>query len=547
MEENVNNKRELITVTYIQILKEKERLPTYADFLDVNISRDAIRHNFGNLTKLHDLMETEHSEEISEYIAHESIVFSKKKFEELSENVSKYKRFVITTAISGKKVFEPFYRTIKNYCEDNNALLIVLPSADIASTNTVVKRWTFDPLLREEFFAFKEMQLNKKFFLSNIKISAKQINPTTGLSRIGQRNGSYVFASPKQALEYVAVSATKEKSSMALMTPGAITESDYSNQRYLSDRTSYIAESDHVLGAIIVEIENSKEFHFRQIQSNSKGEFIDLATRYYPDGTKENVDAHFYAGDWHSGSVDPNVRTGLEKFFKEIPIRDFFVGDFFDGYSISHHHIDTPLKRVKKIMENRHSLKKELENGGVDINWILGKITGSLVMIKGNHDEVLERYLMNANYIRDDNNHYDSLELAKFYLEGKNVLKEAYLIHGSVKEPERIIWLERDEEFKISGVEVGQHGDKGSNGSKGSLLSIEKAYGNCIVGHTHSAAILRGVYRVGTFTELKLDYVSGPSSWTHTGCLIYDSGERQLINFVNGKYRIYDQNGTTKL
>jgi len=540
MNEDVSTKKEEIRAKYIEITKEKCRLPTYADFLDWNITRDMIKHHFGNLTKLHDVIEAEHSDILAANIAHESIVFSKKKIEQLKGDLKNYKRFVVTTAVTGKKVFEPFYRTLKSYCEQNDALLLLLPSADIASTSTVIKKWVFDPLLIEDFFVHEEVQLNSKLFISNIKISAKQIDPTTGLSRIGQRNGSYIFASPKQFLEFVATSPSKEKNSMALMTPGAVTVPDYSNQRYLSDRTSYIAESDHVLGAIVVEIENEKMFHFRQIQSNSKGEFIDLANRYRPDGTVSKEDAHFVAGDWHSGQTDETVLKGLDKFLSEVNVRDFFVGDFFDGYSISHHHIDVPLKRVKKIKEGKHSLSNELYRGSMDINWILERVEGSLVMIKGNHDEVLEKYLMNANYIRDDNNHYDSLELAKFYLEGKNVLKEAYDIHGEIHEPERIIWLERDEEFKIAQVECGQHGDKGSNGSKGSLLSIEKAYGNCIVGHTHSAAILRGVYRVGTFTELKLEYVTGPSSWTHTGCLIYDDGSRQLINFVNGEYKIYD-------
>lgn len=537
--ENVSRKAE-IRGKYIEITRDKCRLPTYADFLDWNITRDTIKHHFGNLTKLHELIEEEHAEILSANIAHESIVFSKKKIEELDDHLKSYRRFVITTAVAGKKAFVPFYESIQSYCQKNNAKLLLLPSADIASTSTVIKKWVFDPIFINDSFVYEERQLNSKFFISNIKTSAKQINPTTGLSRIGQRNGSYVFASPKQSLEFVATSPSKEKSSMALMTPGAITVSDYSNERYLSDRTSYIAESDHVMGAIIVEIENDKMFHFRQIQANSRGEFVDLAKRYYPDGSVSPEDAHFYAGDWHSGQTDEEVIEGLGKMLSEIEVTDFYVGDFFDGYSISHHHINIPLKRVKKIKEGKHSLSQELKRGSADINWILERIQGSLMMIKGNHDEVLERYLMNGNYIRDDNNHYDALDLAKFYLEGKNVLKEAYAIHGDILQPERMIWIDRDEEFKIAGVECGQHGDKGPAGTRATLLGLEKAYGNCIVGHTHSAAILRGVYRVGTFTTLKLEYNEGPSAWTHTGCLVYDDGSRQLINFVNGEYRIYD-------
>ena len=538
--EETENKTEIIIKIYLDVVKEKKRLPTYADFLDVDISTSTIRHHFGNLTKLHSYIEIEHQDILSDVIAHENHLFSSKRFSELKDDIKKYKRFVITTAISGKAVFEPFLESIRNYCDKRNAMLLVLPAADIASRQTKTA-WTFDPLLKGDFFVHKEIQLNNKFFISNIKLSAKQINPTTGLSRIGQRNGSYVFASPKQSLEIVATSAQKDRSAMALMTTGAITVPDYNTERYMSERTSYIAENDHIMGAIIVEIENNKVFHFRQLQSNSKGEFVDFGKRYFPNGDVKPEEAHFYAGDWHAGNTEMDVIDALDDMMDEIEIVDFMVGDFFDGNWSNHYDWNQPLKRVKKVIDKKNDLKEELLIGCMDINRILGKIFGSLVMIKGNHDERLEKWLAQAQYVNDDVNHYMALDLAKAYLEGKNVLKEAYLSCNRIESPERIIWLDRDEEFKVAGVECGQHGDLGANGSPGSLLSIEKAYGNCIVGHTHSPAILRGVYRVGTFSKLQLDYNRGPSSWMHTGCLIYNDGSRQLINFINGgSYRLKD-------
>ena len=535
MNENTDPKTTIISF-YEKIVKEKLRLPTYSDFIDWDISRDKIRNSFGNLTKLHSYIEDNHRNIIDENLAHEDNIFSKKKLQELHSDLKNYKRFFVTTAVSYKEVDENFYNSIKNFCARNEALLLILPCADVASTNTKTKL-TFRNILKDEYFIHQETKLNDKIFLSNIKISAKQIVPTTGLSRIGQRNGSYIFASPKQSLEFVATSAQKDRSPMALMTPGCLTVPNYQSERYMSERTSYIAENDHVMGGVIVEIADRKKFHFRQVQANHKGEFVDLSTRYKPNGEIEkNIQAHLYAGDWHSGQTDKHIFKGLSKLFDNLPIYDFITGDFFDGYSISHHTINVPLKRVKRHMESKSSLVNELASGAEDMNWILNNISGSLVMVKGNHDEVLEKYLMNANYIKDDINHYDSLDLAKLYLEGKNVLKEAYRKHTDIQEFDRIIWLERDEEYKIANVECGQHGDKGANGSKASLLSIEKAYGNCVVGHTHSAAILRGVFRVGTYSILDLDYVSGPSSWTQTGCLVYDDGSRQLINFINGDF-----------
>src|SRR5690606_26016423 len=72
---------------------------------------------------------------------------------------------------------------------------------------------------------FRDVALNSNIFLSTIKLSAKQINPLTGLKRL-TKHGTCILASPKQMLEHVAVS-NKKTIPRALMTTGAITKSDY--------------------------------------------------------------------------------------------------------------------------------------------------------------------------------------------------------------------------------------------------------------------------------------------------------------------------------
>jgi len=308
----------------------------------------------------------------------------------------------------------------------------------------------------------------------------------------------------------------------------------------MSKRTSYIAGSDHVMGGVIVEISNRKEFHFRQTQANTKGEFIDLGVRYFPNGKTAKVRTNFYSGDWHAGFTDSEAVSGFEKLANDIEIEDFYVGDFFDGYSISHHHEGMPLRKAAKYRMGRGSLIKEIRNGGVDINWIHATIKGTIFMIKGNHDEVMDRYLLEARYAKDEQNHYDALEFARWYLDGDKVLQKAYEKYGDLKHPERIVWLTRKDEIKVGGREVAQHGDKGANGAKGSMLSIEKAYGSAIVAHTHSPAILRNIIRVGTMSRMDMEYNDGPSSWVWAGALFYDDGSTQITNFVNGDYKIRD-------
>jgi len=116
----------------------------------------------------------------------------------------------------------------------------------------------------------------------------------------------------------------------------------------------------------------------------------------------------------------------------------------------------------------------------------------------------------------------------------KDVLKHAMEVVG-LNIPEHWTFLRRSDSSMIADVECGSHGDLGLNGAKSSLNGLEKIYGKCVIGHNHTAAIQRGVFRVGTLSELDMEYNRGPSSWTQTCCLVYDNGQRQLINYVGGR------------
>ena len=107
--------------------------------------------------------------------------------------------------------------------------------------------------------------------------------------------------------------------------------------------------------------------------------------------------------------------------------------------------------------------------------------------------------------------------------------------------PKNVIFLKRDQDYKVRHWQLGAHGDKGGNGAKGSVKSREKAYGQSITGHTHTPEMLRRTIIVGTSTYLQLRYNEGPSSWMNTHALLYDTGKVQLVNIINGAWRLEDK------
>lgn len=535
-EKKAEKTRNNIIKTYLKLAEENKTFPSVSEMINNGISRDKIRHHFGNMTKLHEFIEKEYHDDLKKSVVTEEALFTHKKIKTLKKELTKTKRFVVSTVVSGKTVDQNFLSSLDNYCEQNDATLLLIPCADVASRKKTSK-WNFDPVIAERNIVFEDVAINENLSINTIKLSAKHINPLTGLSRIGQRNGSFIYASPKQFLEYVATSPLKSKIPHAIMTTGAITKPDYKTDKYMSERTSVIAENDHVMGAIVIEVESKTKFHFRQIQADADGSFIDLGKKY-SEYDVENVKSNFVLGDWHSGATDEDVIKGFKKLSKQVEISNLFLHDFFDGYCISHHDMGQPMKMARKELIGRASLEEELKQGAKELNMLGDLIDGKLIMVKSNHDEVLNRYLNEGRYVQDSKNHFIALDIARKMLLGNDPLRYAYERYGDINEPERIVWLQRDEEFKVGNVECGQHGDLGANGSRGSLDSVERAYGNCIVGHAHSAAIKRGVFRVGTSSKMKMDYNRGPSSWTHTGCFAYENGSRQLINFIDGKYTI---------
>lgn len=459
-------------------------------------------------------------------------LFTDGSFEELEKKVKGKRRFIITTAVSGKEIHEGFFESLKTYEEYEDAMIIIQPCEDVASRNSIFD-YELDRRLRECGLAFKDLYLNEKFFLSSIRVSAKQINPLTGLERLAQAKGSMALASPKQYLNFVANSNTKMP--RALMTTGAITVSDYSTDKSMSKRTSYLAEFDHILGAIVVEIEDNKTFHFRQIQASEDGSFYDLGWKYNPDGTVEEVDETTCVfGDTHVGSHCPNVDLCLKDITEYVNAKEIIVHDLFDNRFNNHHDVHKPVTRAIINKQGKSSLIKE---GEYAADWLddWSELVDKITIVKSNHDEALERYIDEGRWKDDPENLYDALDLVKVRMDGGDPLKFLISEKIGVKNPEKVYWLDRDEDYIVYDIENGAHGDKGGNGSRGSLRGIEKAYYKATVGHSHTAGIWREVYQVGTSTLLKLSYNTGPSSWTNTMCIQYPNSQRQLINIIRTK------------
>jgi hypothetical protein len=523
-----NTLRDKLVKSYIELANKNKTFPSRSELLKWGVTKDRVRHHFGSLSDLKEFVQKNHASEIKNVFDERS--FIKRNTKTLDSKLTKYERFVITSIVGGGVAHKEFYESLKVYCEENKAKLLIQVCEDPASIN----KFTVTEDLRGEQFIFNDVQLNSNLFLSSIKLSAKHIDPITGLSRIGQENGSFIYASPKQRLHYTPI--RNNKMPHALMTTGAITLPDYATERYMSERTAYLAKADHVIGALVVEIQDDDLFHFRQLQADNRGGFADLNKYYTPKDIEDIRPVELVFGDWHSRRTNEVVKQAVKHLVNFLKPEGIVLHDSFDGQSINHWIDDDTITRAILYLENKLSLEEELKFFTNDIEE-LATWAKRLTIVKSNHDVFLDRFLRKGKYTRDPINLPISAKLAGAMIQKQDPLKYAAEVLFGLQ-AKNVRWLAIDEDYEVAKIQLGAHGHKGPNGSRGSLKNMEVAYGNCVSGHDHTGGILRQSWKVGTLSDLRLGYNEGASSWVHSVCSVYGNGNRQLINFIDGTYRL---------
>ena len=456
---------------------------------------------------------------------------------QLEKEIKKYKKFVITTAVVGKKVDENFYKAIKNYAKRNKSLVLVIPS-DIKNSSKKNKAiMELDSRLKDFRIVFKDtngesrdLYLNNNLCLCSIKTSAKQINTLTGLARMTTvKDSSMIIAATKLFEE--SVPTWKGQIPNRLVTTGAITEGNYATEKYMSQRTSYLGEEDHMLGAVVVEIVDDEIFHMRQVEGASDGSFTDLGIAYHPNGTITALkDSIMVLGDIHAEKLDKELFYSIMHSLEPLGVNEVILHDLFNSTSVTHHDKGKNLDKAMKALIGKLNLKEE----GLQAKRLLEltrEYVDKVTIVRSNHDTHLDKYLNTTQYMEDYENLYVGHQLALAYMDGENVLK--YLLEDILElDPTGINWLDQDESYIKYGVQLGEHGSTGANGSRGSLATYEKCLGNCVTAHTHSGRRIRKACCVGMVGEMDQGYNSGMSSWTRTVCLVHSNGTKQLIHYI---------------
>lgn len=453
------------------------------------------------------------------------------------------KRYIITACQAKASPHTHFWEGLKNYAARNNAEIIILPMIGYSAVEK--QDWNRDNIheLFRDYLQYKRQNLNNNLRIEQFNVRPYQIDPITGLARFAQQGTSLIFASPKQRLMPIAHS--NQKYPKLLITTGACTRPNYATEDDVSAerrRLGGIAKRDHLYGAVIVEVIDREVFHFRHIRANHKGAFVDLGIVYDGKETKTaRLDA-MVMGDYHFGQSDSSIIQVSKQIIQELEPKRLILHDFFDGHSVSHHVEKKPVreKLIHVYDKHLHLLDKELKDGRDELMELNELMQGKpIILVFSNHHTFLARYLEEGRYTKDMPNFRTSTELLRYMADKdyNDPVQAGYNKYGRL--PRNIKFLHEDEDYKVQGYQLGAHGDHNwAMMGYDSMLGNETNYGKSVVGHSHSASILRNCYRVGTCLPRNVFYMRGyPSKWTHTHALLWNTGTIQLINIIDGHWR----------
>lgn len=458
------------------------------------------------------------------------------------------KKFVFTSAQNNTYVHKDFLLTLENYCKHNNATLVVgtflYNKSGFQNGEGKDDVW-FDPAIRPYIKDDSFTVFDGLVWCGELNILPTAVNPLSGLATYTREESGIV---PHTKVRLESIPTAKAEPTRMMYTTGCVTKANY-----IQMKSGQKAEFHHTYAALVAEVDEEGDWFVRQLVSDSdSGCFYDLNKYYTPIEVVEGVrvEALNY-GDLHSEKPDDEV---FEATFGEGGLLDTlkpkyqFCHDTLDFTTRNHHRIKDIYHRY--AMQVKHSGKDKVFNDiekAVNVFKVMSRPWCETIVVESNHDLALLRWLKESDP-KSDNiwnamfYHKCQLEVLKNITQGNHNFSIFEWVVNEISEGLPLNFLREDQSFVIceehgGGVECGNHGHLGANGSRGSVQTYVKLGKRQNIGHGHSATIIDGVYMAGIKGNLDQGYNSGGSSWSHSDIVTYPNGKRAIITFKGSKWR----------
>ena len=441
--------------------------------------------------------------------------------------VSTKKNAMITWAQAKTPIDEELWRNMLVYAEEHDAEIIVVPGTYLnnASPFNFGREYAWDKRLGGYLYATQASVHNHLAVIADTDIVPTAHRPLNNFHGVTGIESS-VIGHPRQ---HMIISPTmKNRRRKFMFSTGSITVPNYRKAR-----AGKVASVNHKMGFLFVENLNEENFVARHIHAEDDGSFQDLIFRV-ADGkvTLKNDWKAMIFGDTHLSKEDQQMLNESRRLVSLGKCERTVWHDLFDGYSINHHQAKDHVEQVIKARKGLHSLQGELD---MNMNFIEAWKDTNMVIIPSNHPDWIDKWVRFNQGVKDAHN---ALLFNKF----QSVLFDelapkglyAYVIEETFGE--EVTCLERDISYEVCGIELNNHGDLGSNGSKGTPLTFSKLPHPVVSGDKHHCYTLDEAYGVGISGVLDHKYNKGMSSWAQSNGIILSNGRFQHLLYFDGKF-----------
>lgn len=462
------------------------------------------------------------------------------------------RRYLVTSAQSCTPVWHPFWDNLLAFKEhhgiaDEDFLigrftynqnrfgpLSVKPGK---SKHAEQRLWFADEV--EPFAADNAIELGPDLiWCGELNILPTAVNPLSGLANYTSRKSMIV---PHAKVRLESVPTARDHSAKMCYTTGTVTQ-----QNYVEKKEGQKARFHHIYGALIVEVTSNGAWFVRQLNADGDGSFYDLDLHVADEKVtaSHRVEA-INLGDLHTRHLDSGVADlawrGRGSMTDTLLPHKIIVHDLLDSYARNPHDRKDCHRMFRRHVEGWDGVAAEVDQAENVLNE-LGAECEEVVVVNSNHDDMLRTWLRDTDYRLDPPNaeFFLALQLEIYQAIRKGEADDFHLLeHAMGGGPINARFLREDESYTICDgrIECGQHGHLGPSGSRGTPAALSKMGARMNTGHTHSAAIIDGMYVAGTSSKLRLIYNSGPGSWSHSHIVTYPNGKRTIVTMWDGAWR----------
>ncbi len=458
------------------------------------------------------------------------------------------RRWIVTAAQDDTDIHPKFWSNLQAYATAIDAEILVagFTYQTIRHSDRMTLTSTYRPEIPDHL-RFDPVDLGPVLFCAEMNTLPTAVRPLSGLLSYS-RGRDAIF--PHAKLAYQVAPAPPGEEAPALMTTGAVTVPNY-----VEKKAGLKAKFHHILGATVVEVDDSGAAWCRQISATPDGAFQDLDT-VVRDGRVSlghRVEAVTF-GDIHFPTVEEDVAAALwgrseDALVEALRPKYAFIHDLVALEAHSRHVEGDPLHRAQMVEQGLSGVEGQI-SGAARLLRDIEREFCAPVVIYSNHDDRLLQWTRGQINRDDVENvaYWHRCNLA-FYEALKAGEEDFNLFRWALKEAdprrlEGVGFVPRGGTFPIcqetggGGIECGLHGDDGPNGGRGSAVAFARMSRRITIGHTHSPEICDGVYIAGMTGSLDQGYNTGPSSWRRAHVVAYPNGKRAIVTQdARGRWR----------